>query len=130
MSMRVGGDQRPLCDLRYRFAYATGLMAENIFYWLVVLNLIAGFWFVYAIVATQLRQRKKRRYTRVENKLSETPQHRISPIVKRGYDHPQLFYDDALLRLRALEREVAKDNRDLATVLVELTRRKVARRDS
>jgi hypothetical protein len=51
-------------------------MAEQIFYWLLALNLIAGFWFVYGIVTTELCQGKKRRTTaHTKCTRPETPQH-------------------------------------------------------
>jgi hypothetical protein len=40
----------------------------------------------------------------------KTARQQIPLNVKRGYDSPQLFYDDALLRIRPLESEVKKKN--------------------
>jgi hypothetical protein len=85
-------------------------MIETVFYWLLVFSLVAGFWFVYAIVVTEIHQRRKRRRrttTYTKPARPKIPRHQTPLTVQRGYDHPQLFYDDSLLRIRALESDAA-----------------------
>ena len=92
-------------------------MAETILWYILLLAVGAGIVFTYAIadeVFHQWRQRKNMK------KKIETENHRAvkpepvqpdvsaKPVV-RGYDSPDLFREDALLRIDELKRQIAAD---------------------
>jgi len=96
-------------------------MAESIFYWLVLFGLITGFWFVYAIVKTEFGGRRERRKPRQHAQVafSEPPQspkqfpEKQAPDTGRGYDSPELLRQDSLIRIKQLERDIARHLRDM-----------------
>jgi hypothetical protein len=96
-------------------------MAEKLFYYLLALTLTGGFFFVYNMVLTELRSRSERREReRLQAAQSEIQRRRIAEreqppqaaIQERGYDSPQVLYDDAL-ELIQLQREINQRIREL-----------------
>ena len=96
-------------------------MAEKLFYYLLGLTLTGGFFFVYNMVLTELRSRWERREReRLQAAQSEIQRRRTAEreqpsqaaIQERGYDSPQVLYDDAL-ELIQLQREINQRIREL-----------------
>jgi hypothetical protein len=92
-------------------------MAETILWYVLLLAIGAGVVFTYAIADElfhQWHQRKiLKKKTGTENDRAVKPeplQPAISakPVV-RGYDSPDLFWEDALLRIDELKRQIAAD---------------------
>jgi hypothetical protein len=97
-------------------------MAEKLFYYLLALTLASGFFLIYDIVLTELRSRRERREwerlraAQLEIKRmrdAEREQQERAAIQERGYDSPQVFYDDALKRIQQLQREINQRVREL-----------------
>jgi hypothetical protein len=92
---------------------------QRLFYFLVVFNLAAGFWSVYAILATEFcrwRERRTHDSRSVEPvTVRELPQvaAKREAAAMRGYDSPQLFRQASLIRIRELEREIVQDLREI-----------------
>jgi hypothetical protein len=67
------------------------------------------FWFLYAIIVTELPNWTT--YRRLRNYKPETsaesPQKKPKAKNIRGFDYPELFCDDALQRIRDLEKRIA-----------------------
>ena len=92
-------------------------MAETILWYILLLAIGAGVVFTYAIADDLYHQWRQRKNM---NKNNETENHRavrqnpvqrtidIEPVV-RGYDSPDLFREDALIRIHELERQIAAD---------------------
>jgi hypothetical protein len=92
-------------------------MAETILWYILLLAIGAGVVFTYAIADDLFHQWRLRK--NIKKKL-ETENHRaverkavqrtidIEPIV-RGYDSPDLFREDALIRIRELKRKIETD---------------------
>jgi hypothetical protein len=94
-------------------------MAETILWYILLLSTGAGVVFTYAIADElfhQWRQRKnKKKNTEIESHVAVKPepvQPAISakPVV-RGYDSPDLFWEDALIRIRELELQIAAESK-------------------
>jgi hypothetical protein len=92
-------------------------MAETILWYVLLLAIGAGVVFTYAIADELFHQWHQRKIlnkkTGTENDRTVKPeplQPAISakPVV-RGYDSPDLFWEDALLRIDELKRQIAAD---------------------
>jgi hypothetical protein len=92
-------------------------MAETILWYIFLLATGAGVVFTYAIadeIFHQWRQRKNlKKKTETENQQAVKPKPMqrtvdTEPIV-RGYDSRDLFWEDALLRIDELKRQIAAD---------------------
>jgi hypothetical protein len=92
-------------------------MAETILWYILLLAIGAGVVFTYAIADElfhQWRQRKDRKKkTETENHLAVKPepmQRTVdTKLIVRGYDSPDLFREDTLIRIRELERKIEAD---------------------
>ena len=92
-------------------------MADTILWYILLLAIGAGVVFTYAIADElfhQWHQRKNlKKKTETENTWVVKPEP-VQPAVSakpvvRGYDSPDLFREDALLRIRELKRQIAAD---------------------
>jgi hypothetical protein len=92
-------------------------MAETILWYILLLAIGAGVVFTYGIVDDLFHQWHQRK--NIEKKV-ETGNHRavkpepVQPTVStkpvvRGYDSRDLFWEDALLRIDELKRQIASD---------------------
>jgi hypothetical protein len=92
-------------------------MAETILWYVLLLAIGAGVVFTYGIADDlfyQWRQRKnKKKKPEIESNLGVTPEP-VQPAVSakpvvRGYDSRDLFWEDALIRIQELKRQIAED---------------------
>ncbi len=92
-------------------------MAETILWYILLLAIGAGVVFTYGIADDLLHRWRLRK--KMKKKL-ETENHRtvkaepVQPAVSakpvvRGYDSRDLFWEDALIRIREVRREIAAD---------------------
>jgi hypothetical protein len=95
-------------------------MAEKLFYYLLALTLAGSFSLVYNMILTELRNRRERREreslqaAQVERRqVAEREPQPQTTIQERGYDSPQVFYDDALQLIQQLQREINERVREL-----------------
>jgi hypothetical protein len=97
-------------------------MAEKLFYYLLALTFAGSFLLVYNMILTKLRSRRERReWERLQTVQSEIKRMRDderepqpqTTIQERGYDSPQVFYDDALQLIQQLQREINERVREL-----------------
>jgi hypothetical protein len=88
-------------------------MVEHIFYYFLAFNVTAIVLVVQGIVAAERRNRRERQEwerlqaAQLEKHMREAegkqPQ---ASVQERGYDSPQVFYDDSLKRIQQFEREI------------------------
>ena len=89
-------------------------MRQIVSYYLLVLSLVSGFWLVYAIIATQLRNRQER--CERENVLaarSELNHLRLSGLTAQQQlwtcdsdDHPEILDEGILGQIEQLQNEI------------------------
>ena len=89
---------------------------EYIVYWILALTLMAGFWLVFGIVATEFKRRewRLRGAWSTEPPAVGGPQQESAAISEkreseavRGFDSPELFRKDALERIKRLDEQIA-----------------------
>jgi hypothetical protein len=84
-------------------------MDENFYFFLLAIPATCAFWFLYAIIITELANWLTSRRLR-NNKPTASPQPpQKKPTAKtiRGFDYPELFYQDTLQRIRELQKRIA-----------------------
>lgn len=95
------------------------MIAETNYLWIIYGAIGAGIIFVVSIIETELGNRREARrksalvleptkHEPADNSGTLIPKEPFKNVV-RGYDSPQLFRDDVLIRLQELEREIADD---------------------
>ena len=96
-------------------------MDERLTYFLLVaIPTVCMFWFLYRIIITELTNRKTCRDLREhkprawpEGGSRVPPQKRPSSKVIRGFDSPDLWLDDTLIRIKALEQQIDQYDREI-----------------
>ena len=84
-------------------------MDENFYYLFLAITAICAFWFLYAIIVTELANWLTSRRLR-NNKPTATeksPQKKPKAKTICGFDYPELFYEDTLQRIRELKKRIA-----------------------
>jgi hypothetical protein len=93
-------------------------MAETTLWYIILLAIGAGVVFTYGIADDLFHRWRLRKYMK---KKLETKNHRgvkaepaqpaarAKPAVVRGYDSRDLFWEDALLRIREVKRQIGAD---------------------
>lgn len=91
-------------------------MIEAIFWWIIILTTACGVIFTYGIVEDLVRQWRRKQENKTRMEPTNSPRSAGSPSqptapkpVVRGYDSPDLFRKDALIRIRKLEAEIATE---------------------
>jgi hypothetical protein len=90
-------------------------MDENFYFFLLAIPAICAFWFLYAIIVTELANWLTSRRLR-NNKpttLKESPQKKPKAKTIRGFDYPELFYEDTLQRIRELKKRIATCDQEI-----------------
>jgi hypothetical protein len=101
--------------------YRRAAMRQIVFYYLLALSLVGGFWLVYAIMATELQNRRERE--RVLAPLSEIKRLKVSRLteqqqlsIRDANDDPEIL-DDGILgeltQLTELNRPAVELEREL-----------------
>lgn len=90
-------------------------MDENFYFFLLAIPATCAFWFLYAIIVTELANWLT--YRRLRNNkptaLVESPQTKPKAKNMRGFDYPELLREDTLQRIRDLEKRIAKCNQEI-----------------
>ena len=94
-------------------------MTETNYLWIVYLAIGAGIIFIISTIEIELGKRREAHRKRAlvakmtkdefANNSGTLSLNQAFKNVVRGYDSPQLFREDALIRLRALEQEIARE---------------------
>jgi hypothetical protein len=82
---------------------------ENFYFLFLAIPATCAFWFLYAIIATELANWLTSRRLR-NNKptaTAESPQKKPKAKTIRGFDYPELFCEDTLQRIREVEKRIA-----------------------
>jgi hypothetical protein len=86
---------------------------ENFYFLFLAIPAVCAFWFLYAIIVTELANWLTRRRSRTHKAESspvsannEPPKAQKKPV--RGFDSPELFREDILKRVRRLAKEIAQ----------------------
>jgi uncharacterized small protein (DUF1192 family) len=90
-------------------------MDENFYYFFLAIPAACAFWFLYVIIITELANWLTSRRLR-NNKpttLKESPQKKPKAKTIRGFDYPELFYEDTLLRIRELKKRIAACDQEI-----------------
>jgi hypothetical protein len=88
---------------------------ENYYFFLLAIPVICAFWFLYAIIVSELANWLTSRRLR-NNKpttLKESPQKKPKAKTIRGFDYPELFYEDTLHRIRELKKRIATCDQEI-----------------
>lgn len=92
-------------------------MAEQIFIWFFLLTFACGALFTFTLIEDLFRQWRTDRKKNDTTPLPPTkpqaslPPTKETPPAIRGYDNPELFREDALVRIKRLEAEIQEDLR-------------------
>jgi hypothetical protein len=83
-------------------------MDERFTYFLLTIPAACVFWFLYAIIVTELPNWLA--YRRLRNNKPtasvESPQKRPKAKTMRGFDYPELFFDDSFQRIGSYKKEL------------------------
>jgi hypothetical protein len=86
---------------------------RKVYFLLLAIPASCAFWFLYAIAATEIANWTT--YRRLRNYKPEpsarSPQKRPKTI--RGFDYPELLFEDTMQRIRELEKRIAECNREI-----------------
>jgi hypothetical protein len=91
-------------------------MRQIVFYYLLALNLVGGFWLVYAIIATEIQNRRQRRgQGRVLTAQSEIKRLTLSRLIEQqqlstcdANGVPEILDEDILGQIKQLQNEINK----------------------
>jgi hypothetical protein len=90
-------------------------MDERFTYFLLSISAVCVFWFLYAIIITELPNwatcRRLRNYK--PEASAESPQKEPKAKTVRGFDYPELLREDTMERIRELGKRIAKCNREI-----------------
>jgi hypothetical protein len=90
-------------------------MDEWLTYFLLTIPAVCVFWFLYAIIITELPNwstcRRLRNYK--PEASAESLQKEPKAKTMRGFDYPELFREDTLQRIQELEKRIAVCNREI-----------------
>ena len=92
-------------------------MAETIVWYILIFATGAGIIFTYAIADELFHQRRQRKNMKKETETESRRDIKPEPVqaavsaksVVRGYDSRDLFWEDELIRIHELERQIAAD---------------------
>ena len=105
------------------------MSADAVVFWILALPGVAAFYLAYGVVEEIIQKRRpSRRITEPAPRTSEPSTveppstNDMAPAV-RGYDTPELFRQDALIRIHHLESEVARHERNIQVILAEIKER-------
>jgi hypothetical protein len=88
---------------------------ENYYFFLLAIPVICAFCFLYAIIVSELANWLTSRRLR-NNKpttLKESPQKKPKAKTIRGFDYPELFYEDTLHRIRESKKRIATSDQEI-----------------
>ena len=91
-------------------------MDDSFYFFVLAIPATCAFWFLYAIIVTELANWSMRRRSRAHNAESslvstkgEPPKTPKQPgKTVRGFDSPELFREDMLKRIEHLQKEIAQ----------------------
>jgi hypothetical protein len=91
---------------------------ENFYYLFLAIPATCAFWFLYAIIVTKfanwLTCRRLRNYKPTAS--VESPQKKAKAKTMRGFDYPELFFDDSFQRIRELEKRIAACDQEIESL--------------
>jgi hypothetical protein len=90
-------------------------MDENFYYLFLAIPATCAFWFLYGIIVTELANWLTSRRLR-NNKptaTEESPQKKPKAKTIRGFDYPELLYEDTLQRIRELKKRIATCDQEI-----------------
>jgi hypothetical protein len=88
---------------------------ENFYFLFLAIPATCAFWFLYVIIVTELANWLTSRRLR-NNKPTATedsPQKKPKAKTIRGFDYPELFYEDTLQRIRELKKRIATCDQEI-----------------
>ena len=90
-------------------------MDESFYFFLLAIPATCAFWFLYAIIVTELANWLTSRRLRNNKPTATAESRQKKPKTKtvRGFDHPELFYDDTLQRIRELKKRIAACDQEI-----------------
>ena len=84
-------------------------MDGNFYFFLLAIPATCAFWFLYALIVTELANWLTSRRLRNNKSTASAESPQTKPKAKgiRGFDYPELFCEDTLQRIRELEKRIA-----------------------
>jgi hypothetical protein len=82
---------------------------ETVYFFVLAIPATCAFWFLYAIIVTELANwlTSRRLRNSKPTALEKSPPKKPKAKIIRGFDYPELFYEDNLQRIRKLEKKIA-----------------------
>ena len=93
-------------------------MDENFYYLFLAVPARCTFWFLYAIIVTKLANWLTYRRLRDSKPTAsvESPQKKPKAKGIRGFDYPELFFDDTFQRIRELQKRIAACDQEIESL--------------
>jgi hypothetical protein len=91
---------------------------ENFYYLFLAIPATCTFWFLYAIIVTKLANWLTYRRLRDSKPTAsvESPQKKPKAKGIRGFDYPELFFDDTFQRIRELQKRIAACDQEIESL--------------
>jgi len=88
---------------------------KSFYFFLLAIPATCAFWFLYAIIVTELANWLTSRRLRNNKPTATVESRQKKPKAKtvRGFDYPELFYDDTLRRIRELKERIAACDQEI-----------------
>jgi hypothetical protein len=88
---------------------------ENFYFFVLAIPATCAFWFLYAIIVTELANWLTSRRLRNNKPTAseESPQKKPKAKNIRGFDYPELFFDDSFQRIRELQKQIAACDQEI-----------------
>jgi hypothetical protein len=93
-------------------------MDKNFYYVLLAIPATCVFWFLYATIATKFANWLTCRRLRNKKPTAsvESPAKKPKAKTMRGFDYPELFFDDSFQRIRELQKRIAACDREIESL--------------
>ena len=93
-------------------------MDENFYYLFLAIPATCTFWFLYAIIVTKLANWLTYRRLRDSKPTASVESSQKKPKAKgiRGFDYPELFFDDTFQRIRELQKRIAACDQEIESL--------------
>jgi hypothetical protein len=88
---------------------------DSFYFFVLAIPATCAFWFLYAIIVTELANwlTSRRLRNSKPTALEESPQKKPKAKTFRGFDYPELFYEDTLQRIRELKKRIATCDQEI-----------------
>jgi hypothetical protein len=86
---------------------------EKFYFFVLAIPATCAFWFLYAIIVTELANWLTSRRLRNNKPTEESRQKKPKAKTIRGFDYPELLNEDTLVRIRELKKRIATCDQEI-----------------